>query len=850
MSIFVKFKISKSAIAITCFMLSISWLYAEFNDVYIEISPKSVAVGESAEFYLISAAGFPEIDKLPSIPGLVWNSATPINNSSTRIIKARRVTTYKTIYQFTALQEGTMTIPAIQVKIGHIIKKLQPVQFKAYKRKVIDNTGKEIDLDTLLYSSALLMTNRDTIYVGEEVPLEIRIYSLNGLGFSYSWPQIDIENIVMKDYSSINPQSSYFQPPKSKTIRQNNKMFKEDILKAALRPISPGTLSGKVVIPCQIEVQREKNTQRNNGNSLSDLLSMHFFQSKNKRIEYRMNADVGPKKVIPLPALPKDSYYTGLVGEWDLQYSFSIKNLKAGEPATLKIILKGKGTLDALSVPEINIEGCRIYPPEITKDPNSSRISNAEIRYAIIPKSAGDLIIDISFSTFSPLRGKYIIKRFVKEFQVAKNNNMPSGSVAGDVEINQLNEDVSHTSEMKEQNGILYLKPVKSGSVMIPLQNNKLLWIILVLIAGPIVLILSEILSYKKQKLTRDPLLKRKNSAKKKKRTVINRIQLAKDEDELHSIIQNDLTPLINDLHGYPPGTTTDELAQKVDNQKLSACLKAGSSSSYMPGNRSEYNAETLKKHLLTALKRLSIVIFLFCCASIYAEGNMILDKDDPQAAYDRKDTKTAEAIYKSQLDPKNPDPAWVYNLGNCEVQKGNLPQALVYYERARRLDPGDSDILENLNFVRRKLLQPEIGTFNTPIDSFENFRDSFRPDSWILIIAVMCSTCCLTLAFRRLLSPRKWGSTFIISFILLVLSILAYISQQNSTYNSSDAIVVQRGVPVYMLPSEKAENAGFKLRAGEEIRIEEERHNWLRIRQNHSEGWVKSDSVKRLWPY
>ena len=843
MSIFIKFNIFKSTTIMICFMLSISCLYAGFDDVYVEISPKSVVVGENAEFLLLSAAGFPEIEKLPSVPGLTWKTSGPNHSTSTRIIKARRISTFSTIYKFSVSREGAIKIPAMKVKIGHAVKKVKPLQFKAYKRKVIDSAGKEIDLDTLLYSSALLMTNRDSIYVGEEVPLEIRMYSLNGLPLTCSWPQIDMENIVMKDYSSINPQSPYFQPPKRKSVRQKKQIFNEDIFKAALRPISPGTLSGKVVIPCLIKIPRDRAT------SNRDFFSGGFLQSRYKNIEYKLQVDIGPKKVIPLPQLPQASYYTGLVGEWDMQYSLSAKQLKAGEPVTLKISLKGKGTLDTLSVPDIKIEGFRIYPPEITKDPSTGRISKAEIKYAIIPKNSGESKINISFSTFSPLREKYILKKFSKEFQVAKSDNMPSGIVAGGGDESSLNEEVIHTSERKEQNGILYLKPVKSGSIKIPLRNNKLLWIVLMFLTGPIVFIVSEIFSYKKEKLSQDPLLKRKKNAKKKKSSVINRIEMAEDEDELHSIIQNDLTPLVNDLYGYPPGTTTDELAEKVENPKLSSCLKAGSSSSYMPGNNLEYSAETLKKHLLKALKKLSIVIFLLCCTSIYAQSR-VLEKDDPRAAYDRRDTKTAEAIYKSQLDPKNPDPAWIYNLGNCAVQKGNLPQALVYYERARRLDPGDSDILENLNFVRRKLLQPESGKSNTPIDSLENFRDSFRPDSWVLIIAITWSMCWLSIAFRRILSLRKCGSLFVFSLICFILSILAYASQQKLTYNSSDAIVVKRGVPVYMLPSEKSGNAGFKLRAGEEITIEEERHNWLRIRQDHSEGWVQSDSVKRLWPY
>ena len=846
MKISIKSNISKSIIAIL-FMVATSCLYAGYDDVYTQVEPKVVVVGENAEFYLISAAGFPEVAELPSIPGLTWSKEEPSHSTSTRIIKARRISTYRTIYQFSVSHEGTFTIPEMKVQIGHLVKNVPPLQFKAYKRKVIDSTGKEISLDKLLYSSALLMTNRDYIYVGEEVPLEIRMYSLNGLNPQCYWPQLDINNVVMKDYSSINPQAPNFQIPKRKTISQNNQVFNEDIFKTALRPIAPGTLSGKVTIPCLIKIPRAGHQSRD---SLDDFFGSSFFESRYENIEYKLKADIEPKKVIALPPTPKNAYYTGLVGEWDLNYSLSTYKLKAGEPVTLKIHLKGKGTLDTLSAPEIKIDGFRIYPPEVKKYPAAGRISQAEIQYAIIPKNSGSTKINITFSTFSPLRKEYILKTFSKEFQVEKGKNISSGMVAGGEENNRSEEkNRTDLQKTKESSSILYLKPEKSGAVKIPLRKNNLLWVILIFILGPGVLIISEILSYKKEKLSRNPLLKRKNSAKKRKNDVIKRIKNAKGEDELHAIIQNDLTPLINDLYGFPPGTSTDELAEKLDNTKLSSCIKAGSSSSYMPGNTKEYNAATLKKQLLKALKRISLIILIFSCSSLYSTENK-LHQNDPRTAYDRKDPETAEAIYKSQLAPGTPDPAWLYNIGNCKVQEGDLPQALLYYERARRLAPGDSDILENLNFVRRKLLLPEIGRSKTPLDSLENFRDSFRPDTWMLIIAITWSMCWLSLSLRRVLTRRKWISSLVISLILLICSILAYISQQNSTYNSRYAIVVKQAVPVYMLPSVESEKAGFKLRAGEEVKIEEERHNWLRIRQEHSEGWVHSDSVKRVWPY
>lgn len=55
--------------------------------------------------------------------------------------------------------------------------------------------------------------------------------------------------------------------------------------------------------------------------------------------------------------------------------------------------------------------------------------------------------------------------------------------------------------------------------------------------------------------------------------------------------------------------------------------------------------------------------------------------------------------------------------MGNCLYKLGDLPRALICYERASRLAPRDSDILENLNLVRRKLGLPEKYLIASPAD-------------------------------------------------------------------------------------------------------------------------------------
>lgn len=839
------------------FSLALSSFGAGYDDVYVKIAPQPVIVGEAAELQLVSTTAFPSLRKIPVIRNLQWSKEPPRRSRQTSIYNTRRVTIFKTIYNFTVTSESLISLPALVVELGHLTKKTEPMKFRATKRKLVDASGKKIAIDDILYSSAMLLAKGKDVYVGQEIPFEVRVYSLQGLRMSCAWPQVDAENIVMKDYSSVNPDSSYFMRPVSRTVKLKGQLYSVRLFRGALRPISSGDLSGEVIVPCVIKVQSSRRRSRS-GDPFDDLFNGGMFDSGYRNIQYKLVAKFDDRRVLPLPSPTGGAHFLGLVGDWDVSYSLSSKVLKAGEPVTLSIDITGTGTLDTLLAPEIKIRGFRVYPPEVKKEPFfTNDRGKATVRYAMIPQRKGEISLDLAFSTFQPATGKYVKRQFTKSFNVAENET-PSESVVDDSGENSgASSDVDETPK-KNSNSILYLKKSGSGSVVIPLWKNNAFLIILLLILGPVALVVSELMVYRRVKMSGDPNLKRKSDAKKRRGEVLKRLNEA-PEDSLHEIIRNDVAPLVNDLCGFPPGTSIDELVEKVDDATIAECLKIGSSSSYMPGDVTSIAPVDLTRKLTKALKTLlvlfiSVVGITICAATSETSAKVAkapkVAPSDPLSLYDNGFPSKARKIYEKRLDPLKPDPAWLYNMGNCDVKSGNLPLALVCYERARRLAPSDSDILENLNYVRRKLLLPEVGLSRTPIDSLVNFRDSFRPDQWMVAIAFFWSIAFLILVFRRRLTEKKWGSFLAIAILAFSVCVAAYVSQKHSTYNSSNAIVIKNDVPVYLLPSALSEKAEFVLRPGEEVTIEEARHDWLRVREQRAEGWVRSDVVERLWPY
>ena len=185
--------------------------------------------------------------------------------------------------------------------------------------------------------------------------------------------------------------------------------------------------------------------------------------------------------------------------------------------------------------------------------------------------------------------------------------------------------------------------------------------------------------------------------------------------------------------------------------------------------------------------------------------------------------------------------------MGNCYYQMGELPRALVCYERAVRLAPRNSDIQENLNLTRRKLLLGEKYRIERPSDLIVWTRDILRYDEWILTAAVGFVLFLIALGLRPRFR-RGWRLTAGLGGLLLAGALTAALAQGTALYSGQQAVVVRRNAPVYSLPSETATTVQSRLKAGREVHVEETRLGWARIRSGGEEGWVRERDILPLW--
>src|ERR1044072_673873 len=96
---------------------------------------------------------------------------------------------------------------------------------------------------------------------------------------------------------------------------------------------------------------------------------------------------------------------------------------------------------------------------------------------------------------------------------------------------------------------------------------------------------------------------------------------------------------------------------------------------------------------------KLITLLFLFSASLLRAEDPSVVF-DSANAAYAAGKYEKAIQLYQ-KIEAENTVSAGLYfNLGNAYYKTNNTGKAILYYERAKMLDPDDEDINVNLKLA------------------------------------------------------------------------------------------------------------------------------------------------------
>jgi len=846
-------KIERNLLIIFIFLLN----FANFAaDIDFNISPQPLIKGQRAQLEITSSEDKPELMEFPDIDGIRWLGKGTVS-SQTEIINFKVSKRYTVTYNFLVEKEGEIKFPQLKIKIGNKKTIIDAFSVDAILPQLnLNNDSSDssspASLEKYLFVHAKALSDKNEFYVGEEIPFEITVYCISGMRVEYSWPEIDLQNIIFHDFSQVNKENAKFAGYITDSQNINGKTYNAYHFRTAFKATTPGILSGEVKVNTRIKIPRRQGNRRRF--SIFDFDEFPFDPfSEYEVYDQVISCKINDIKILSLPEKTNQSDFIGLIGDWNLNFVCPEQKFRTGETFSLKINIEGKGGLDNLRAPEIKIDGFRIYPPEIRKSSKSVSIKeDATIEYLILPLKEGEREIDISLSTFSTKDGKYKQWEFSKKINVEKGEETQNSTfiAMNKTPDNQNLKPVLINDNKNNSADILYLKKKKYGTIKVPVWKNNLLMVILIAMTGPLVLLFSEIFQMiKNRKISPVELRKREALAKRKKL-----LKKAKNlnEEEINKFIREEFCPWLNDLRAYPPGTSPEEIINLIDDKELSRLIEDAASSAFMPGV-SKLDFQTKRNILLKKLKSiyplfiLCISLLIISVANAQNFENKLSIKQNPYELFDKGNFMDAAIAFSADKEDLN-DPYVLYNIGCCFYRMGKFPDALFYFEKANLLLPRDSDILENLNHTRKKLELPEKGIIESPSDIFIYCRDLFRPDEWLILASLSFMIFFVLLCLRKKI-PFEYLCVFIIIAIFAIgIAIFAAMQQFSGDYSKTLAIIRSQAANIHVLPSDSSEKIKIILRGGEKVKIVEERSDWIRIRINSNEGWIRNNNIKKIW--
>jgi hypothetical protein len=216
--------------------------------------------------------------------------------------------------------------------------------------------------------------------------------------------------------------------------------------------------------------------------------------------------------------------------------------------------------------------------------------------------------------------------------------------------------------------------------------------------------------------------------------------------------------------------------------------------------------------------------------------------------AYYREDYPAAKQEYLKLLSHGFGGADVLYNLGTTCLNQGDLGDAVLYLERARRFGGSTSDIEANLAVARSRQLDQVVGGSDEVF--VERVANAVRERSVSFAFLIAWSVGFLVLLLARYLPGRRQVVGRALAALLILMgvisgSLLLVHASVRAAYN--DAVVIAKSLPAREFPGEIGK-VSFEIHAGLKVRVLEASGRYVKIRlPNGLEGWAARESISSI---
>ena len=806
--------------------------------------------------------------------------------SSTNIVNGKRTSTHQetVTYLLQPRQTGTFTIPAatasvdkqsvssstIQIEVVASQQQSQPQgsgtqqdpqgqQQSQPQRNDPSVTGTVSSQDIFLR----LSLGKTNVVKGEPLTATLKIYT-----------RADIAGFEDIKFPTFNGFWS------KETVTINNLEFNRENLNgtiynsALLRqwvliPQQTGSLTiDPAEMVCQIRVRTSSG---------SPLSIFDDFFDQYQTIRKRISTPTLQVKVRELPAGAPASFAGG-VGDFKISAKLSKDGIKSNEAASLIVTISGNGNLSMLEAPKVDFPpDFEVYDLKSTDKTSASGTSGSKLfEFPFIPRSHGDFTIpSIEYTYYDNAHGKYVTTSTGDiQVTVEKGEEVAGGGVVmpgtNRQGVRSLTEDIRYIAlgdgHLKKKNTFF------AGS---------LLFYLLMLTLAIITFILNRLLKFSQAR--RADVAGSKNRRANK----MARARLKQAEDYLHKNLggayyeelHKALTGYVSDKLLIPAADLSKEtIGEKLRErdvrdesiERLTALIDKCEFARYAPDSgqtqmENEYNEAVqvisdIEGQLNKAKAGRKPATGAAVVALLLGLGLSILParaQDDVSGLWQKAEEAFAAGQWQNALNfyqmiegEALQSADLYYNIGNTYFKLDDKAHAILYYERALKLDPSHDDALHNLEIARQLTLDkidsvPEF----ILVSWFRQLRQRCSADSWAWItLGLLLVTGGLLTLYRNGASLALRRISFIlacVSFLLAVFTFIFSLQQKRAVTRQDSAVVTS---PVCSVKSSPADGGTtvFVLHEGTKVRLLDNVGDWAKISiADGRQGWAPSGTFE-----
>ncbi len=248
-------------------------------------------------------------------------------------------------------------------------------------------------------------------------------------------------------------------------------------------------------------------------------------------------------------------------------------------------------------------------------------------------------------------------------------------------------------------------------------------------------------------------------------------------------------------------------------------------------------------------MSKLVYFLFLLTLSLVsIAQDNDTQDLKKAIADYNSEDYKSAIITFQNLEKKGYASDELYFNLASAFFKNDRLAEAVLYYEKALKLNPRHRESKTNLEIVNN-LRNSEISQIPDffLLQWWRSFYNICSSTLWLML-----SSCLLLAAlyffYRRLLVSKGLKSTlFCFGFFLLsIIFLLASRSSYRDTFKTQYLVNIEAS-SLHSGPNEKSKTL-LEISAGEKLQIKDQIEDWYQVLLiNKEEGWIHSNVVKGI---